>query len=42
MTGAEARGRAPVLALIGDRYHNVDYIRVHFDRLFSGLGIDYD
>ena len=31
----------PVLALIGDRYHNLDYIRVHFDRLFAELGIAY-
>ena len=33
---------APVLALIGDRYHNPDYIRLNFNRLFSELGIDYD
>ena len=31
----------PVVALIGDRYHNADYIRVHFDRLFAALEIPY-
>jgi hypothetical protein len=37
-----ASGKAPVLALIGDRYHNVDYIRVNFDRLFAELGLAYE
>jgi type 1 glutamine amidotransferase len=32
---------ASVLALIGDRYHNLDYIRVHFDKLFGALGVEY-
>lgn len=36
------RPAAPVVALIGDRYHNADYIRVHFDRLFGSLGIPYE
>jgi type 1 glutamine amidotransferase len=42
-TGADrwAPTPAPVLALIGDRYHNPDYIRVHFDRLFAELGLTY-
>lgn len=36
-------GRARALALIGDRYHNADYIRVSLDRVFKevGVGIDY-
>ncbi|MGA3218179.1 MAG: ThuA domain-containing protein [Acidimicrobiales bacterium] len=37
-----AFGSAPVFALIGDRYHNVDYIRVNFDRLFAELGLRYE
>jgi hypothetical protein len=32
---------APVLALIGDRYHNLDYIRVHFNKLFAELDITH-
>lgn len=36
-------GRDPrVLALIGDRYHNSDYIRVSLDRLFKELGLPVD
>lgn len=37
----QARVRA--LALIGDRYHNPDYIRVSLDRVFgpAGIAIDY-
>jgi hypothetical protein len=31
-----------VLALISDRYHNSDYIRVSLDRLFSELSIQAD
>ncbi len=31
-----------VIALIGDRYHNPDYIRVSLDRLFSELGLSVD
>ena len=31
-----------VLALIGDRFHNPDYIRVSLDRLFSELGMPID
>src|SRR5258708_39126304 len=31
-----------VLALIGDRFHNSDYIRVSLDRLFSELGLPID
>ncbi|HET7214352.1 MAG TPA: ThuA domain-containing protein [Terriglobia bacterium] len=31
-----------VIALVGDRYHNPDYIRVSLDRLFSELGMPID
>ncbi|MFZ0592657.1 MAG: hypothetical protein WAM39_19520, partial [Bryobacteraceae bacterium] len=36
-------GRARVLALIGDRYHNADYIRVSLDKVFkkAGVAVDY-
>ncbi len=33
--------RPRVLALIGDRYHSADYIRVSLHRLFPDLPIDY-
>jgi hypothetical protein len=39
--GAE-RDDPRVLALIGDRYHNSDYIRVSLDRLFHELGLQVD
>ena len=31
-----------VIALVGDRYHNPDYIRVSLDRLFTELGMPSD
>jgi len=34
--------RAPVLALIGDRYHNADCIRVALNRLFRDLNLRVD
>lgn len=34
-----ANGRPRVFALIGDRYHNPDYIRVSLDRLFKDLNL---
>jgi type 1 glutamine amidotransferase len=37
---AQARPRA--LALVGDRYHNPDYIRVSLDKVFGELGIAID
>jgi len=37
-----AYGTSAVLALIGDRYHNVDYIRLNFNRVFSELGMPYE
>ena len=38
-----ARAATPrALALIGDRYHNPDYIRVSLDKVFHDLGIAID
>jgi Trehalose utilisation len=34
--------RPRALALIGDRYHNQDYIRVSLDRVFSEVGVPVD
>jgi hypothetical protein len=39
---AIAQNRKRALALIGDRYHNPDYIRVALDRVFDGLGVNVD
>ncbi len=39
---AQANSRARVLALIGDRYHNPDYIRVALTRMFDGLKVSVD
>jgi type 1 glutamine amidotransferase len=39
---AQTGNRHRVLALIGDRYHNADYIRVALDRIFDGLGVIVD
>jgi len=36
------RGKPRALALIGDRYHNPDYIRVSLDKVFQDLGISID
>jgi hypothetical protein len=41
-SGTTPTDRAPILALIGDRYHNPDYIRVHFNYLFGQMGLEYD
>ena len=35
-------GRRRALALIGDRYHNPDYIRVALTRMFDGLNVTVD
>jgi type 1 glutamine amidotransferase len=35
-------GQARALALIGDRYHNPDYIRVSLDKVFKDLNIPID
>ena len=37
--GQTAEKRPRALALIGDRYHNADYIRVSLDRVFKAVGI---
>jgi hypothetical protein len=37
-----AQPRRRVLALIGDRYHNPDYIRVGLNRVFDGLPLQVD
>jgi type 1 glutamine amidotransferase len=35
-------GRFRALALIGDRYHNADYIRVSLDKVFKQVGVPID
>jgi type 1 glutamine amidotransferase len=40
--GPADNGRPRVLALIGDRYHNADYIRVALMRLFRDLDLPFD
>jgi type 1 glutamine amidotransferase len=35
-------GQPRALALIGDRYHNADYIRVSLDRVFKEVGVPID
>jgi type 1 glutamine amidotransferase len=37
-----ASGKPRALALIGDRYHNPDYIRVSLDKVFKDLNIPID
>jgi type 1 glutamine amidotransferase len=39
---ANDESRARVLALIGDRYHNADYIHVALSRLFRELNLPFD
>jgi hypothetical protein len=42
-SGVPTEDRRPrVLALIGDRYHNADYIRVALNRLFRELNLPFD
>jgi type 1 glutamine amidotransferase len=38
----QLRGGQRVLALIGDRYHNADYIRVALMKMFDGMGVNVD
>lgn len=41
--GGQTRDTRPrALALIGDRYHNADYIRLSLDRVFKEIGIPID
>lgn len=42
LASGQQRGGRRVLALIGDRYHNSDYIRVALNRMFDGLGVTVD
>jgi hypothetical protein len=37
-----AQSKARALALVGDRYHNPDYVRVALDKVFTPLGIKTD
>jgi hypothetical protein len=39
---AQNTGSPRVLALIGDRYHNADYIQVALTKIFDGLGVTVD
>jgi hypothetical protein len=39
---APGDGEASVFAVIGDRYHNPDFIHVHLDRLMGEMGLGYD
>src|SRR3954469_4110211 len=39
---SQAGANARVLALIGDRYHNPDYIRVALTKMFDGLRVSVD
>ncbi|MFL6464494.1 MAG: hypothetical protein ACJ73N_08830 [Bryobacteraceae bacterium] len=41
MEGQSAKARR-VLALVGDRYHNPDYIRVALTKMFDGQGVTVD
>jgi type 1 glutamine amidotransferase len=41
-TPDRGNGKPRALALIGDRYHNADYIRVSLDRVFKNLDIPID
>jgi type 1 glutamine amidotransferase len=39
---SQGNGKPRALALIGDRYHNPDYIRVSLDKVFKDLNIPID
>src|SRR5438552_2167465 len=41
VSAQKSNGRR-VLALIGDRYHNSDYIRVALSKVFEGQGVTVD
>lgn len=41
LSGQSSGGRR-ALALIGDRYHNADYIRVALTKMFEGSGVNVD
>ncbi len=42
LLSSQSRGGQRVLALIGDRYHNADYIHVALTKMFDGVGVDVD
>jgi type 1 glutamine amidotransferase len=42
MVFGQSSNRRPVLALIGDRYHNSDYIRVALTKMFEGQNVSVD
>jgi hypothetical protein len=42
LLSAQTRSGRRVLALIGDRYHNADYIRVALMKTFDGLSVNVD
>lgn len=41
-TSVQSSGKPRALALIGDRFHNPDYIRVSLDKVFKNLNIPID
>ncbi|HEX4178051.1 MAG TPA: hypothetical protein VHY57_06415, partial [Rhizomicrobium sp.] len=42
VANAAVKGKPRALALIGDRYHNPDYIRVSLDKVFQALDVAID
>jgi len=43
LAAGQTRDKSPrALALIGDRFHNADYIRVSLDRVFKEVGVPID
>jgi type 1 glutamine amidotransferase len=42
LLSGQSRDGRNVLALIGDRYHNADYIRVALMKMFDGLSVNVD
>jgi type 1 glutamine amidotransferase len=42
LSRAQNPGRPRALALIGDRYHNADYIRVALDKIFPAVNVSVD
>ena len=41
-SGQNTDKRPRALALIGDRFHNADYIRVSLERVFKAVGLSVD
>jgi type 1 glutamine amidotransferase len=41
-SSGQAPGKPKILALVGDRYHNPDYIRVGMDKVFGSLQLNAD